>query len=194
MILRRELLPGEQLRQADLADRLGLSPIPVREALTMLTSAHLVTHQRNIGYFVAKLRAAELDQIYRMRKAIETELLLSVRLPVEAEVAAMRSSNSAVVAAIERGDLEAQIAGNREFHFLIFRLANLPIVEEEAWRLWSMSEPYQMLLSSDPEARTRVPGEHADILEALTAGDLPKLISASDEHREHTRSQLVLLK
>jgi len=193
MILRHELMPGEQLRQTDLAGQLDMSRIPIREALTMLAAAGLATHQLNVGYFVAKLQAADLDQIYRMRRAIETELLLGVRTPDEAELLNLRASNSRVVDALRRNDSDAQIMENRQFHFAIFELANLPLVLAEASRLWSMSEPYQMLLSGDPDALTRVTSAHERILEALISGDTGKLIRASDEHREHTRFQVVLL-
>ena len=81
LILTGELLPGETIRQARLAEQLGTSRIPVREALTTLQAEGVVTYTPRIGHAVARFNPAEFAQIYLMRRLLETELLATVELP-----------------------------------------------------------------------------------------------------------------
>ena len=75
MIVRRQLAPGTQIRQVELAAQLGLSRSPLRQALSALETEGLVTHEQQRGYFVARMSVDHLSQIYRMRELLETELL-----------------------------------------------------------------------------------------------------------------------
>src|SRR5687767_5679974 len=79
MILSGELLPGQPLRQVQLAERLGVSRVPVREALTTLVADGAVVHTPNTGYAVARFNLAELREIFLMRELLEDELLRRVK-------------------------------------------------------------------------------------------------------------------
>ncbi len=81
LIIDRVLLPGEKIRQVELADRLGVSRSPLREALRTLESEGVVAYEINRGYVVARLDDDDLAQIYRMRALLEDELLRTVKRP-----------------------------------------------------------------------------------------------------------------
>src|ERR1700719_4944406 len=72
------LLPGEKIRQVELAERIGVSRSPLREALRTLESEGVVTYEINRGYVVARLDDEDLAQIHRMRTLLEDELLRTV--------------------------------------------------------------------------------------------------------------------
>ena len=74
-LLRGDYPPGTWLRQDDLAAELGVSKIPVREALQRLAAASLVTFEPNRGAMIRPLTAADAEEIYALRLAIEPELL-----------------------------------------------------------------------------------------------------------------------
>ena len=83
--LRAEILgggigPGERVRQEEIAQRLGASRLPVREALRMLEAEGLVEHEANKGARVPRLGRHEVDVIYRMREQLEP-LALAESLP-----------------------------------------------------------------------------------------------------------------
>jgi len=80
-----ELNPGEQLRQEDLAEELGVSRVPVREALHALAEQRVLVHQKHRGFFVAKRNAHEVAQFARMLELIEDDLLASIRWPTAEE-------------------------------------------------------------------------------------------------------------
>src|SRR6266704_663870 len=74
-LLRGDYPPGTWLRQDDLAAELGVSKIPVREALQRLAAASLVTFEPNRGALVRPLTAADAEEIFALRRAVEPELL-----------------------------------------------------------------------------------------------------------------------
>src|SRR6266568_951593 len=74
-LLRGDYQPGAWLRQDDLAAELGVSKIPVREALQRLAAASLVTFEPNRGAMVQPLTAAAAEEVFALRLAVEPKLL-----------------------------------------------------------------------------------------------------------------------
>jgi DNA-binding GntR family transcriptional regulator len=182
MIRRRELLPGEPVRQQDMAERLQVSRVPIREALNSLEQEGLLKHQRNRGYFVAKLSAGQLEQIYRMRQLLETALFDDLEWPDAGRLNAIVELNTALASAAERGLLSEVALLNRQFHEAIFRLSTLDLIHREVNRLWEMSDSYRALFLAGP-SRHHTAAEHADIIDALRRRDHDLLIERLDQHR-----------
>jgi DNA-binding GntR family transcriptional regulator len=182
LIRHRELLPGEPVRQQDMAKRLGMSRVPVREALKALQTEGIVSHSPNQGYFVAKFSAAELDQIYLMRRVLETALLQHLVWPEAEQLAAISGVNDRLGQAADAGEVALVVQLNREFHEAVFGLSPLKTVHREVRRLWEMSDSYRALYLYGP-ARQRIAAEHRAMIDALSARDLDALIAATDRHR-----------
>jgi DNA-binding GntR family transcriptional regulator len=193
LIIRRKLGPGQQLRQDHLATLLGVSRIPIREALKGLESEGLVIHEPNRGYFVASLEAAALEQIYVMRRLLETEVLRRIEWPDKRELQDIRAINTQLFQAFKRGALSDAVVLNRQFHFAVFALAGLPYMVNEIERLWHQSEQYRALYLADAAARRRVFEEHELIVQALRGRDRPALIEVADRHRIVAEEHLLLL-
>ncbi|MEO9132559.1 MAG: GntR family transcriptional regulator [Sphingomonas sp.] len=75
------LLPGNRLGQIELAVRFAASPVPVREALKLLTSEGNVDHDPNRRFSVARLSATEARQLFSMRHLLEDDLFQSTEWP-----------------------------------------------------------------------------------------------------------------
>ena len=80
-IARGALRPGERIGQDAAAAQIGVSPIPVREALRILESEGLVTYVPRRGYFVTELNLADVEEIYHLRGLLETCLLYTSPSP-----------------------------------------------------------------------------------------------------------------
>jgi DNA-binding GntR family transcriptional regulator len=177
------LLPGQPIRQVLMAERLGVSRLPIREALRHLTAEGLVEHEHNVGYTVARLQQSDFDQIYLMRAALEPEVLRSLPpFPADA-VAEVARVGDLVVEAAERGDVLAMRLHNHTFHFLIFERSPLNLVVAEVRRLWTLAMPYHAAYLYDPAARARVVAEHDRMIEALARHDNERLVALMNEHR-----------
>src|ERR1700722_11750320 len=123
-ILGGRYLPGERIRQEDIAARYGASRIPVREALAMLTAEGLVTLVANAGAWVTRLSAAECAEVYLIRERLEP-LLLRMSLPLldEAAIDRMGELATEMEEAVGEGGtggektrVDAFLRADREFH------------------------------------------------------------------------------
>jgi DNA-binding GntR family transcriptional regulator len=184
LIIDRALLPGEKIRQVELAESLGVSRSPLREALRTLESEGVVAYEQNRGYVVSRLDDEDLAQIHRMRSLLESELLRGVARPTSGQLDAMRAINDELAAAISERNVTEIVRLNRLFHFAIFDLSPLNQVRREVTRLWQLSDVYSSAWWwRTPEAGTRIVAEHKAILTALRRYDVDRLVELCESHR-----------
>lgn len=187
LITQRRLAPGEQVRQEELSERLGLSRGPVREALKVLSAQQLLRHEPNRGYFVAQFSASEMMQLYTLRRLAETELLKTVRRATAAEIVLLREINTEI-GVTERIDAMSRL--NDQFHLTILGLSPLRLIFDNNLLWWRTSASYRALsLGFGP--REAVIGDHAQMIAALEDHDRERLVSIADTHR--TRSETNIL-
>jgi len=191
LIIRRILLPGEKIRQVELAKRVGVSRSPLREALRTLESEGIVSYEVNRGYVVSRLDRDDLEQIYRMRALLEQELLSAIVRPDARTVRAIAKHNDEMVRAIEAGNVSAMLEANRNFHFAIFELSPLDLFFREVRRLWQLSEGYRATYLWLPETRARIVSEHAAMVTVLREFDPGKLVELSAQHRTASEDVVV---
>jgi DNA-binding GntR family transcriptional regulator len=136
-------LSGDQpIRQDALAAELGVSKIPLREALARLEQESLLISHANRGYFVRPMTANEAEEIYALRLAIEPSAVGMAAL------AANDEERAAAIAALEALDdaadkhLELVTARNREFHIALTRPCRRDLTMQLIERLQIMSERY----------------------------------------------------
>jgi DNA-binding GntR family transcriptional regulator len=191
LIIDQVLLPGEKIRQVELAARIGMSRSPLREALRTLESEGLVAYEVNRGYVVARLGDGDLAQVYRMRELLEEELLRTVRRPSAERLGELAELNDKMMVAIDARDVAEVLRCNRDFHFTIFGLSPLALMRGEVARLWQMSDIYSAAWwGRRPEAKERISAEHKAIISALRRFDLDKLVEVSATHRTGVSSTL----
>lgn len=191
LIIRRILLPGEKIRQVELAKRVGVSRSPLREALRTLESEGIVSYEVNRGYVVSRLDRDDLEQIYRMRALLEQELLSTIVRPDARTVRAIAKHNDDMVRAIDAGNVSAMLEANRNFHFAIFALSPLDLFFREVRRLWQLSEGYRATYLWLPETRARIVSEHAAMVTVLREFDPGKLVELSAQHRTASEDVVV---
>jgi DNA-binding GntR family transcriptional regulator len=182
MIRRRELLPGEPLRQQDMATRINVSRVPIREALNSLEREGLLKYERNRGYFVAKLSASQLAQITRMAELLESAMLEDFEWPDEAQLKVLANINKKLATAARTGQIVELAALNRDFHEALFALSRLDLIHREIRRLWEMSASYRSLYLAGP-ARATIAAEHEEIIDALRQRDRKLLTKRLEAHR-----------
>jgi DNA-binding GntR family transcriptional regulator len=186
-IVNGELLPGEQIRQESMAATLGVSRVPLREALRVLASEGLLAHRPHQGYFVAKMSTEDLEQIHALLEFLETELIRTARWPSAEELAGLREINAQFAAAAETADATRMNRLNREFHARIFDLSPLTLMRAETDRFWTLSDPYRVLHVAITDGHV-VAAQHEQIVDAIAAHDRALLLRVSAEHRRDTNS------
>jgi DNA-binding GntR family transcriptional regulator len=190
MIVSGELLPGHPVRQEQVAGQLGVSRLPVREALRQLSADGLVSHVQNVGYTVTRLSQAEFSQIIAMRRLLEPEVIGDLPRPSGEQLADIIAASDAVARAAESLDLAQMRARNQDFHFTIFRLSPRSLIVDEIERLWNLVAPYQAMYLYSADSRRTVLTEHAAMVDALRAGDNARLATLLEQHRRGPETHL----
>ena len=182
-IMTRRLKPGQRIRQWDLADRLNVSSVPVREALKTLEAEGQVTYEPYRGYKVVELSVEQVEEIYLARGLLEREVTRrAVKKIDEPLVRRLEESLSRMDELAEAGDVLGYTEANREFHFLLFERAGLPRICHMIDLLWQNSEAYRGLIFGSEWSR-RAHEDHEAILEACRAGDADRVIAAQERHK-----------
>ncbi len=190
-IMTRRLKPGQWIRQLDIASRLGVSSVPVREALNTLEAEGQVVHERHRGYKVIELSSKQLEEIYLARRLLENEVTRRAVLKVDAELARLLDDS---VARMEHlvaiNDVLRYAEANRDFHFLLFERAGLPKILSMIEVLWQNSEAYRSLIAS-PAWYKWAQEDHRKILEACKARDVAGTIDTQDKHRQNALARII---
>ncbi|MGJ7905007.1 GntR family transcriptional regulator [Actinopolyspora sp. H202] len=190
-ILSRELAPNQPIRQDSVAHELGVSRVPLREALKTLEAEGQVVYRPHRGYTVAELSLADLLEVYRLRELLETEAsLVSATKADEADSATVRAELRAVAEAATNDDLVEMIAANRRFHFAILEPADMPWLMRMVRTLWDTTDAYRAVYYNAPDNRSRVLAEHEAIVRAFEARDGAELAELLRQHREHAVAAL----
>ena len=185
-IIAGELSPGQPLRQDLLAERFGVSRVPLREALSTLEAEGQVVYEPHRGYKVATLLLGDLIEVYRLRQLLEAEAARSaVEMANERVLPELERAAKEVEIASAAGDLLAMTEANRRFHFVITAAAGMPRLERMVRVLWDATDAYRFVYYGDETNRRRVEHEHTLIIKAFADRDTERLIAELDEHREH---------
>ncbi|GIH92199.1 GntR family transcriptional regulator [Planobispora siamensis] len=186
LIVRGSLSPGQHLAESELAEMLGVSRQPVREALQMLSGEGWVDLRPGHGAFVHAPTVDEADQLLAVRTLLETESARLAALNATPDgVSRLREVCSRGLAALEADDIETSVAANSELHTLVTELSGNKVLSELASQVSRRVRWYHT-----PVARQRGRDsweEHARLIEAIEAGDEERAAQVMRDHTEHTR-------
>jgi DNA-binding GntR family transcriptional regulator len=187
LIIYGTLTPGQHLVEADLAKRLGVSRIPVREALQLLHSHGWVELRPRQGAFVHRPTLEEVDEAFTVRTLLEVESArIAAQNATAASVRELRKTARAGVKALAAGHEKDLVRLNSAFHTQVTALAGNRVLAEMIGRLDKRIRWYFA-----PVARSRGRAswkEHDALIDALESGDSGKAARIMREHAELTRS------
>lgn len=179
-IVREQIVSGRlgtdtPIRQDALAAELGVSKIPLREALARLEQEGLLTSQANRGFFVQPMSAAQAEEIYALRLAIEPDAAAFAALHAD------EPARAAALAAFEEldhaagTDLPAVAVCNRNFHVALVRPGAKLLTTQMVERLSILAERY-VIAHLEPAGReSRAHREHRALIDAFLARDGARL-------------------
>jgi DNA-binding GntR family transcriptional regulator len=192
-ILEGALQPGQRISQEAWAARVGVSLIPLREALRSLAGEGLVTYRTRRGYVVTELDIDDLEEVYALRRLLETEALRrGVERATDADVAALRAAADGCREAAAAGDVAAQLEANRLFHERLHGLAGSRPLSRLIDLLWDSTEAYRALYYALPGETDEADRAHAAIVGAVEARDVVRAVALQDAHRGRALTQLRL--
>lgn len=185
-ILEGDLRPGTQILQDHVAERLGVSRVPVREALKILEGEGQVAYSPHRGYFVAELTYEELVEVYRIRDLLEAEAVsVGIKHITAEDLARMQAAMGDMDRADPVADIVALTAANRRFHFALIDPCQRPRLIRLIRQLWDTTDPYRSIYFADAEHRELVSKEHREIFEAAQAGNAVHVVKMMATHRKN---------
>lgn len=173
MILSGALAPGLRIDQNEVAQRFGVSIVPVREALARLQSGGLVKIVPHRGVFVEDLSADELVDIYTVRELLEEHAARAAadRL-TDADIRQLEQIAASMSALAAAHEVDPFLQVNREFHFTIYRAAHRQALLQIISQLWDRSTRYRFLqLHAFPERAEASQFETQAIVDACRRRD-----------------------
>jgi DNA-binding GntR family transcriptional regulator len=194
MIIEGSLLPGEQLGEARIAEQLGVSRAPVREALQQLVQQKLVVATRNKGVTVVTFSDSDIWEVYDARCAIETHAalrMLDAGPGARARATdALRSALEALRAPVKRGDHRGISTADLDFHMtLVAAAGNSRLVDAYAIlsaQALTCINRLEIALPSGEE----VIDEHQVLIDAIASGDRDVIVKAISDHLTVAASHL----
>lgn len=175
LILHGQFAAGARLGEVELAERLGVSRTPVREALTRLAAEGLVELVPNRGARVASWSVAELEGVFDLRSALEPRLTGYAAPRARPDDVALLDELAAQMIAVglpgPNQDLDALVPLNRRFHGRLVTIADQPALATAL--AGAIHAPIQLrnFHAYDEASLRRSLAHHVEIVAAIRAGD-----------------------
>ncbi len=179
-ILHGQVAPGSRLSQLSIAERFGVSRIPVRDAIQLLAGEGLLHPTSKATAIVTGMSVPELQELYELREAIEP-LATQIAVPnvgradilsMRKQMQLMESSNEAPI----------WLAANAEFHASVYKRASRPRMIELVEQLRRLTDRYLYMHLEGIGQTEHLHAEHAAILSAVESGDAALAASLTREH------------
>ncbi len=191
-ILTGEFAPGERLMEIALADRLGVSRTPVREAIRKLELEGLVVMIPRRGAEVARITEKDLRNVLEVRCALE-ELSASLACEriTDEEKEQLRVALDDFEKAVQNKDISEIVEKDIEFHDVIFNASKNDRLIQILNNLREQMYRYRMEYTKDKEYHNVLIQEHREIYEAMKNQDKQKVMNALKEHIYHQELNVI---
>lgn len=174
---------GSRLKQAEIAEELGLSITPVREALKLLEAEGYVSGDSYRGARVVPFDAAASGEILTLRLWLETQLVRgAVEKITTQDLTELRDLADEFAKAFESGDRANARGVNYRFHRRLYDIAAMPQTLHFTQILWARY-PFDIINAAENRGKHAIE-EHEEILQALAAGDVTDAMLAMRKHIE----------
>ena len=191
-VRRGVLQPGERLMEIQLAEELGVSRTPVREAIRKLEMEGYVIMMPRRGTYVADLSIRDVNEVFEIRTSLESLASgLAAERITEDELEKLQRLLVEIGAHIQNGDMESIVRTDTEFHDLLYQASRnkrlvgiISNLREQLTRFRTTSMSYPGRLKATLE-------EHRNIVEAIAQGDEKAARKAAEHHMEKSEQTLL---
>lgn len=193
-IIKQTLRPGERLMEQDLAEEMGVSRTPVREAIRKLELEGYVVMIPRKGAYVAGLSIKDINNVFEMRGALESLAAgLAASRATQEEIEQMERNLVMEAAHYGSGDLLKTIDVDTRFHELIYQASKNSRLQNMLKDLRDQVQRFRMKTLAVPGRMKYALAEHKKIVEAIAAGNVSEARQAAKEHIESAEGALLEL-
>lgn len=194
-ILDNDYPPGFHALEQDLANQLGISRTPVREALNRLHAERLVEVTPRHGMRVLPISPEDMECIQQIIECLETKAaaLFASRQLSKGEIASLEKAVSDMERALEAEDLDAWADADERFHQTLVRECGNPRMAEMIFTLWDQGHRARMVTLRLRQLPVQSVDEHRALVEAIRRKDAATAERIHHDHLVRTHSEMVVL-
>ncbi|WP_426415201.1 GntR family transcriptional regulator [Aestuariirhabdus sp. LZHN29] len=195
MVLNNELRVGNYYLEQELAEQLGTSRTPLREAAIRIEQEGLVTIVPRRGIFIRPISAKEMKDIYEILSCLEVAAIttLSRRPIASTQLAELEAAQKAMTTALANNDLDLWASNDKRFHQILVQSSDNSELAHLVNRYWDKTDRVRNLtlrLRKPPQQSTE---EHRQLIEALKSGDGDRAVQVHMHHRQRASDELTAL-
>lgn len=191
-ILKGELKPGERLMEIALAEKLGVSRTPIREAIRKLELEGLVIMIPRRGAQVANITEKDLNDVLEVRIGLENMAIeKACSLMKQEDFDCLMEAKERFEQVLEEGDLTQLAQADVDFHEIIYRASDNQRLQQLLNNLREVIYRYRIEYLKDEDTRSLLTREHQEIYEALLARDARRAKAVTFSHIENQRKAII---
>ena len=196
LILNGDLQSGERLKEVEIAQQLGVSRMPVREALCALESEGLVRQEPRKGLIVVEYTEADIKEYYTIREALE---VCAIKMVIDKiskeELAELNKYCDNSWQAYKNNDIDEVCAWSAEFNEHIYDSCGMPRLKEQIKTTQKYLRTFRFTSFKEPARMERAIREHKEILRRVEAKDYDGAAKTIEQHlRDATSAYIELWK
>lgn len=185
-ILKGEIKPGERLMEIHLANTLGVSRTPIREAIRMLEQEGLAVTVPRKGAQVAKMTEKDLQDVLEIREALDGLAVIAAcdRKTTE-QLAELKAAMKVFEIATSKSDVRAIVQADEDFHDVIYAMAHNPRLMSIVGNMREQMYRYRYEYLKDTSIYDQLINEHRSIIEGFEKNDVEFLKRIMHTHLEN---------
>ena len=182
-ILTGRIEPGTRMMEIELAEEMGVSRTPIREAIRKLEKEGLVTIEPRKGAYASDVSTEDMVEILEVRQIMEgLAAELAASRVQEVQLDQLREAEERYNAAVASGDTEQMIKYDSQFHKMIVEASNNKTLMQLIEPLQEMALRFRYLYYHDLNRAMNMPHEHDEIIDAIAIGDQEQAKLAASMH------------
>jgi DNA-binding GntR family transcriptional regulator len=191
-IINQQLEPGERMMEIQMAEEMGVSRTPVREAIRKLELEGLVVMVPRKGAYVAGLSLKDVADVFEIRRALEgLAAELAVDRITDDELENLERYLVKIAEEIERGDLNKVVEIDTDFHTLLYQASRNQRLSQIINNLREQIQRFRATSLSQPGRMKEAVEEHRKIVEAISSRDGETARRLAQEHIENAENSMM---
>lgn len=191
-ILKGTIVPGTRLMEVDLADEMGVSRTPIREAIRKLEKEGLVTIEPRRGAYASQISTKDMVEILEVRQNMEglAAAFAAARITPE-QLKELKQVSENYNNAVIEGNMENMIKYDTRFHRIIVESCKNKVLVTMIEQLQELVLRFRYIYYDNFRRAENMPSEHKVILEAIEKGDTETAREAADIHIDRLKQLII---
>lgn len=191
-ILKGSIIPGTRMMEVELAEEMGVSRTPIREAIRKLEKEGLVTIEPRRGAYASMISTEDMVEILEVRQDLEgLAAYFAANRMTDEQMAELKEVSNNYNEAVKRGKMEDMIKYDTRFHHIIVESCRNKILVQMIEQLQELVLRFRYIYYDNFRRAENMPEEHEAIVAAISEGNADKARAAADIHIDRLKELVV---